>query len=65
MKEIQLIIRWNTRPDFWLKSWGWKKVMAEPSMYWINTDTGKYGIEANNDDFPAAAKELETFEKLA
>ena len=57
--------QWDTWRDFWLKSWGWNKVMAEPSMYWIDTESGIARMEANNDDFLATAKNLKTLEKLA
>ena len=48
--------QWDTWRDFWLKSWGWNKVMAEPSMYWIDTKSGIARMEANNYDFLVRAK---------
>ena len=42
---------WDSWRDYWLKNWGWTKVLAEPSMFWINTPNGVARMEADNDDF--------------
>ena len=42
---------WDSWRDYWLKNWGWTKVLPEPSMFWINTPNGVARMEADNDDF--------------
>lgn len=42
---------WDSWRDYWLKNWGWAKVLADSSMFWINAPNGVARIEADNDNF--------------
>lgn len=56
---------WDTWRDFWLNNWGWKKEMAEPSMFFINTTNGVARMEADNDDFFVSAPTEQDLDNLA
>lgn len=35
----------------WISNLGWTKILAEPSIFWINTASRVARLEADNDDF--------------
>lgn len=49
---------------FLAKIMGCNKVLAELSMYCIDTNAGIARMEASNDDFLISAKDMETLEKF-
>eukprot|EP00173_Palmaria_palmata_P001385 Plantae.Rhodophyta-Palmaria_palmata.ctg17648.p3 GENE.Plantae.Rhodophyta-Palmaria_palmata.ctg17648~~Plantae.Rhodophyta-Palmaria_palmata.ctg17648.p3 ORF type:complete len:115 (+),score=4.55 Plantae.Rhodophyta-Palmaria_palmata.ctg17648:403-747(+) len=55
---------WHTWRDYWCKNWGWKKAMAEPSMFSINTKNGVAKLEADNDDFFMSAPTIQDLDEL-
>ena len=57
---------WDSWRDYWLKNWGWTKVLAEPSMFWISTPNVVARMEADNDDLFISAPtdtDLDNLEK--
>lgn len=50
---------------YWLANWGWHKVLPEPSVFWISTDSGNALIEVGSDDFIVTAPDDATHGKLA
>lgn len=47
--------RWDSWGDRWLTPWGWNKVFAGPSIFWIATDTGIALMEVDNDELLVVA----------
>lgn len=56
---------WDSWRDQWMKNWGWKKVLAEPSMFVIETRNGTARCEADNDDFLLSAPTEEDLDALS
>lgn len=56
---------WDTWRDYWLKTWGWTKVLAEPTMLHTMTSNGIARMEADNDDFIITAPTIEDLNRLA
>ena len=44
-------LNWDTWRDYWVKNWGWTKVLSEPSMFIIHAPNKVARMEAGNDDF--------------
>ena len=57
--------QWNTWRDFWLGNWGWTKVLAEPSMFWIQLPSGVARMEVDNDNFLVTAPTQADLDTLA
>lgn len=55
---------WDSWRDHWITNWGWTKVLAEPSMFWINTPNGVARLEADNDDFFFSAPNDEDLDNI-
>lgn len=47
--------QWDKWRDHWLENWGWKKVLAELSMFWTQTRNGVARMEVDYDDFLVTA----------
>lgn len=57
--------QWDHWRDYWLGNWGWQKVLAEPSMFWIQTANGVARMEVDNDDFLVTAPTKADLDRLA
>lgn len=56
---------WEYWRDKWLATRGWNKVLSEPSMFLIATDTSFARMEVKNDDFLVIAPDDATLEALS
>lgn len=45
----------TTWRDFWIVNWGWKKALAETSMFWTTKKNDVANVEVDNDDFLVTA----------